>query len=110
VCVVEERAAQEAEVSLDEEKLRGVEPGQLVRFKVRALPFETIEGRVRRIAACAARDDGRAQGTVLVHCSIDGAPSLLRTATGGYARSYVGEGAVRAILFVAALRPCRTPF
>jgi multidrug resistance efflux pump len=110
ICVVEESSVLEAEVVLDEEKLRGVEPGQRVRFKVRALPFETIEGTVRRVAACAARDESHPQGRVVVHCSIDGAPPMLRTATGGYARIYTGRRAAGGVVVDAAMRLLRTEF
>jgi len=110
ICVVEEHSAPVAEIALDEEKLRGIELGQRVAFKIRALPFTTLEGRVVRLASCAAREDGRAQGTVLVHCSIDGAPPLLRTATSGYARIYTGERPVGAVVLDAALRLFRTEF
>jgi len=110
ICVVEDPSVSEADVALDEEKLRGIEPGQRVRFKVRALPSETIEGRVLRVAACAAREEGRTQGTVVVHCSIDSSLPLLRTATGGYARIYIGDRAVGAIVLDQALHLFRTEF
>jgi hypothetical protein len=77
---------------------------------VRALPFETIEGRVTSIAACAEKIEGRSQASVIVHCSMTCAPKLVRTSMGGYARIYTGEKAVGAVLLGGALRLVRTEF
>lgn len=110
ICVVEDPSRQQAEIALEEEKVRGIEPGQSVRFKARALPFENLEGRVTGIAPCAAREDTRAQGTVIVHCSMDGALPVLRTSMSGYARIYTGRRSLGGILLNRAMRLFRTEF
>jgi multidrug resistance efflux pump len=110
ICIVEDRARQVAEITLDEEKLRSVEPGQRVRFKARALPFDSLDGAVTGIAPCAAADASRSQGTVVVHCSMDGAMPVLRTSMSGYARIYTGRRSLGGILFNRAMRLFRTEF
>jgi multidrug resistance efflux pump len=110
VCVVEDRSCQRAEITLDEEKLRSIEPGQRVRFKARALPFDSLGGAVTGIAPCAAADASRTQGTVVVHCSMDGAMPVLRTSMSGYARIYTGRRSLGSILFDRAMRLFRTEF
>lgn len=110
ICVVEEGSERQAEIALDEEDVRGIEPGQRVHFKARALPYETIEGRVLSVAARAAREEGRSQGTVVVCCSMERAPEVVRTSMGGYARIYTGPRPIAAILLDKAVRLFRTEF
>jgi multidrug resistance efflux pump len=110
ICVVEDRARQVAEITLDEEKLRKIEPGQRVRFKARALPFDSLGGAVSGIAPCALAEAGRAQGTVVVHCSMDGTLPVLRTSMSGYARIYTGRRSIGGILLDRAMRLFRTEF
>jgi multidrug resistance efflux pump len=110
ICVVEQSSSREAEVVLDEEDVRGIAPGQTARFKVRALPYETIEGRVLSVASRAAREEGRSQGTVVVSCSMERAPEVVRTSMGGYARIYTGSRPIGAVLLDRAVRLFRTEF
>jgi putative peptide zinc metalloprotease protein len=110
ICVVEENSGREAEVALDEEDVRGIERGQTVHFKVRALPYQTIEGRVLNVATRAAREEGRSQGTVVVCCSMERAPEVVRTSMGGYARIYTGPRPIGALLLDKAVRLFRTEF
>src|SRR5262249_59796264 len=63
ICVVEEPAELEAEVSLAEQDVARVRPGQAVELKARALPFEPVLTRVERVAPAAGR--GAARGTGL---------------------------------------------
>src|SRR5262249_14926535 len=104
ICVVEENSGREAEVALDEEDVRGIERGQTVHFKVRALPYETIEGKVLNVASRAAREEGRSQGTVVVCCSMERAPEVVRTSMGGYARIYTGPRPIGALLLDKVVR------
>lgn len=110
ICVVEDRSRQLAEVTLDEEKVKGIEPGQVVRFKARALPYDSIEGRVGGIAPCAEIDGARTQGTLVVHCSMEATAPVLRSSMSGYARIYTGRRRIGAILLDRALRLFRTEF
>lgn len=110
VCVVEERAGQVAEIALPEEKLRGVAPGNVVRFKARALPFETLRGRVAGIAPCAENGASGSRATVVVRCSMEGALPLLRSSMSGYARIHTGRRPLGAILLDRAMLLLRTEF
>jgi len=110
ICVVEDRTNNMAEVTLDEEKVKGIEPGQVVRFKARALPYESLEGRVTGVAPCADVEQARTQGTLVVHCSMEGSVPVLRSSMSGYARIYTGRRSVGAILVDRAMRLLRTEF
>jgi multidrug efflux pump subunit AcrA (membrane-fusion protein) len=110
ICQVEEPAALEAEVALPEEEVARVQPGQPVRLKARALPFETFTARVDRIAPAAVRGD--AQSTVIVYCRLPLPPdgAALRPGMTGYARVYTGRRPVAGFLLDRALRFFRTEF
>jgi multidrug efflux pump subunit AcrA (membrane-fusion protein) len=107
ICVVEEPVGLEAEVTLAEQDVARVRPGQEVKLKARALPFDTFLTRVDRVAPAAARGDG--QGSVTVYCRLDAPAGLLPDMT-GHARVYTGRRPVGAILLDRALRLVRTEF
>jgi multidrug efflux pump subunit AcrA (membrane-fusion protein) len=107
ICVVEEPAGLEAEVSLAEQDVARVRPGQEVKLKARALPFEVFLTRVDRVAPAAARGDG--QGSVTVYCRLDAPAGLLPDMT-GHARVSTGRRPVGGILLDRALRLVRTEF
>jgi putative peptide zinc metalloprotease protein len=117
ICVVEDRSAFEADVALTEEKIARIKPGQRVELKVRALPFETVTGRVIAAAQSAAAQD-RSQSAVAVYCRIEppagsesaGITTVLRSAQTGHARIYTDRKPVGGILLDRALRLLRTEF
>ncbi|MBI1913640.1 MAG: efflux RND transporter periplasmic adaptor subunit [Planctomycetes bacterium] len=108
ICVVEGAAALEAEVILAEQDATRVRAGQVVRFKARALPYETFQERLARVAPVAAR--GEAQGTMSVYCELPAPPSGLRPGMTGFARVQVGRRPVGAVLLDRVLRFLRTEF
>jgi multidrug resistance efflux pump len=108
ICEVEEPAGLEAEISLAEQDVARVRPGQPVVLKARALPFAAFATRVERIAPAAGRGD--AQSSVTVTCRLDHVPADLRPEMTGYARVYTGRRKVGAILLDRALRLVRTEF
>jgi multidrug resistance efflux pump len=108
ICVVEDPSSQEVAIALKEEKLQRVEVGQWVRMKARALPFETLEGRVTCIAPVAKED--KAQSTVVVSCSVNGSAPVLRTSMSGHARICTGRRSVGAIVADRMMRLLRTEF
>jgi len=108
ICVIEERATQEIAIALKEEKLERVAVGQTVHLKARALPFETLKGRVTCIAPAATED--RAQSTVVVRCSVNGSAPLLRSSMSGEARIYTGRRTLGAIALDRVIRLLRTEF
>jgi hypothetical protein len=58
-------------------------------LKARALPFETFEDSVDRIAPAAGT--GEVQRTVSVYCSLDNGSAKLMPGMTGYARACIGR-------------------
>jgi multidrug efflux pump subunit AcrA (membrane-fusion protein) len=108
ICLVEEPSGLEAEVSLAEQDVARIRPGQVVHLKARALPFETLATQVDRIAPAAGR--GEVQSTVTVYCRLDSSPVELRPEMTGHARVYTGRRPIGAILLDRVLRFVRTEF
>jgi multidrug efflux pump subunit AcrA (membrane-fusion protein) len=104
--VVEEPAALEAEITLAEQDVARVQPGQAVALKARAFPFEAFPSQVDRVAPAASKGD--VQGTVLVSCRLTTAGAELRPGMTGYARIQTGRRSVGAILLDRGLRYVRT--
>jgi multidrug resistance efflux pump len=110
ICVIEEPSSRHAEVELSEQDVREVAVGQRVTLKARALPYETIEGRVTDIAAAATKTDGRAQGTLVVRVALERDVPALRTSMGGHARIHLGRRSLGGLLVDKARRLLRTEF
>jgi multidrug resistance efflux pump len=110
ICAIEDADGAEAEVGLDEQKIRGVAVGQTVRFKARALPYDTLEGKVLGIAPAAGREEPGSRGTILVRCSVPRAGEVLRSSMGGYARIYTGRRSVGGVVLDWGMRFFRTEF
>jgi putative peptide zinc metalloprotease protein len=108
ICMVEEPAALEVEIAINEQEAARVQPGQMVELKARALPFETFSCVVSRVAPVAGRGD--VQSTVTVYCPLDGASAQLVPGMTGHARVYSGKRPVGAVLLDRALRFLRTEF
>jgi multidrug efflux pump subunit AcrA (membrane-fusion protein) len=108
ICVVEEPAGLEAEISLGEQDVARIRAGQSVELKARALPFETYATRVDRVAPAAGHGD--VQSTVIVYCRITEENHELRPGMTGYARIYTGRRSVGRILVERTLRFIRTEF
>jgi putative peptide zinc metalloprotease protein len=108
IAVVEARAALELEIALAEQDVARVRPGQAVRLKARALPYETFTTVVDRVAPSGVR--GEAQSSVTVYGRLDYAPDDLRTEMTGYARIDTGRRSIGAILVDRMLRFVRTEF
>jgi multidrug resistance efflux pump len=120
ICLVEEPAELEAEVTLAEQDVARVRPGQAVELKARALPFETFQAQVERIAPRSVRPEaqagtpaagaGEVPGSVTVYCRLAEPQAELRPGMTGYARIYSGRRSVGTILLDRALRLLRTEF
>jgi putative peptide zinc metalloprotease protein len=108
ICVIEDPARLDVEISLAEEKVSRVEPSQAVQLKARALPFETFKTSVGRIAPAAGKGD--VQSTLTVYCSLDNGSAKLKPGMTGYARVYIGRRPVGQILLDRILRVMRTEF
>jgi hypothetical protein len=105
---VEAKGGLEAEIALTEQDVARVRPGQDVRLKARALPFETFATQVDRIAPAAGR--GEAQSSITVYCRLDHAPADLRSEMTGHAHVATGRRPIGAILLDRLLRFVRTEF
>jgi multidrug resistance efflux pump len=106
ICLVEEPAALEAEISLAEQDVARVQAGQEIRLKTRALPFDAFFSRVDRLAPAAGR--GEVQSNVIVYCRLDAVGAGLKPEMTGHARIYTGRRPIGAILFDRAVRLLRT--
>jgi multidrug efflux pump subunit AcrA (membrane-fusion protein) len=108
ICQVEEPAVLEAEITITEQEVARVRPGQVVELKSRALPLERLAAQVDRIAPTAGHSD--AQSTVLVYCRLEEPAAELRPGMTGHARIYNGRRPIGAILLKWALSYLRTEF
>jgi multidrug efflux pump subunit AcrA (membrane-fusion protein) len=108
ICLAEEPAGLEVEITLAEQDVALLEPGQAVELKARALPFSTLSARVDRIAPSAGH--GEVQSSITVHCRLENAPAELRPGMSGYARIYTGQRSIGQILVDRMLRYVRTEF
>ena len=105
---IEDPRTLEVLITLDEEQAANVRPGQTVRLKARALPFEIFEAQVTRIAPRAVSGD--LQSTVTVYCRMKTTNGELRSGMTGYARVERGESPSGTILAKRFLRLIRTEF
>jgi len=106
ICEVEEPTTLEIEVTLAEQDMARVRPGQGVVLRARALPFEALQARVDRIAPAASHGD--VQSTVAVYCRLDDVPQGLRPGMTGYGRIDTGPRPVGGLLLHRAFRWLRT--
>ncbi len=106
ICEIEDPLSLEIEVPLDEQDVRRIETKMDVLLKPRALPLQSCEAEVERIAPQAVA--GKVQSTVNVYCKLkEPVPELLSGMT-GYARIYCGRTCLVGYLGGRALRYFRT--
>jgi putative peptide zinc metalloprotease protein len=108
ICEIEDLETLEVEIVLEEQEVTGVQPGQRVELKARALPFQTFQATVDRIAPSAAKAE--VQSTVTVYCRLKEPVSDLRPMMTGYARIYRGQRSLGGFLVDRAVRFLRTEF
>jgi multidrug efflux pump subunit AcrA (membrane-fusion protein) len=108
ICLVEEPSRLEAEIALAEQDVGRVHAGQPVTLKARALPFETFQAKVDRVAPTATRAE--IQGTVTVHCQFDNTGTGLRPEMSGNARISTGRRPIGEVAVNRALGYLRTEF
>jgi multidrug resistance efflux pump len=114
--VVEEPASLEVEIALAEQDVARVQSGQPVKLKARALPFETFQTAVERIAPATVKGDpqgtvkGDPQGMVTVYCRLTTHGAELRPGMTGHARIATGRRSAGMILLDRGLRYIRTEF
>jgi multidrug resistance efflux pump len=108
ICVVEEPAELEVEITLAEQDVTRVRPGQAVALRARASPFETFDAEVERVATVA--DRGELESTVTVYACFREGSSGLKSQMTGYARVYTGSRPIAWIVADRVLRWLRTEF
>src|SRR5207245_2048038 len=102
ICVVEEPALPEVEITLTEPDVARARPGQMVALRARALPLESLQARVDRIPPAAGRRDG--ESTVVVYCRLDDCPPGLRPGMTGYGRVRTGPRPLGGLVLDRAFR------
>ena len=76
ICTVEALSVLEFRLTVTEQDLSRVRLGQTVLLKTRALPFETFTARVDHIAPSAETEEGAAQSSVTVCCTLNAPPAI----------------------------------
>lgn len=110
ICVIEDSAGLEAEIAVAEQEVSGVEVGQAVELKARALPFRTFSARVARVAPRAEVEQGALQGKVIVYCRLDKSDTELLAGMTGMGRVFRGELPLASIGANKAMKYLRTEF
>jgi multidrug efflux pump subunit AcrA (membrane-fusion protein) len=110
VCVVEDVRTLNVEISIAEESVAGIEPGQSIRLKARALPFDTFLATVDRIAPSASNVPGQHQNQVTVYCRVENADGKLKSGMTGFARIHRGRQSIAEYGVRQALTYLRTEF
>ncbi|HVA49903.1 MAG TPA: efflux RND transporter periplasmic adaptor subunit [Pirellulales bacterium] len=108
VCEIQEASSLEVEITVPEDRISKVKPGQCVELKARALPYETFEAKVERIAPAA--ESGDHQSTVVVYSRLLNKSTNLKPDMTGHARIYCGKKPIGEIGLDYVLRFIRTEF
>lgn len=111
ICEIQEASVLEAEIAIPEKEVSDVQPGQYVTLKARAMPYETFEALVERIAPTAlAPATGKTESTVTVYTRLEHPSPELRPGMTGYARVYCGHEPIGMIAVDYVLRFIRTEY
>lgn len=108
ICEIKQASNLEVEITLDEDKVSDVKPGQAVQLKARALAYQTFDATVERIAPAATGGD--LQSTVTIYSRLTDAAPELRPEMTGYARIYCGKKPIGEIGLDYVMRFVRTEF
>lgn len=120
ICRIEQLGSPTVELFVPEDEAIAVHPGQSVRLKARALPFDTIVGVVERISPATARSQeasglANAQSagnrpSLVVHCRIDSSETRLRSGMTGFGRVACGVRSLGNMIVTGFYRYIRTEF
>jgi hypothetical protein len=110
LCTVEELSDLYAEISIREDLVHGVQPGQRIQLRPRSMPYDTFESVVDRKAPSAVTSPGQTQGRVTVYCKLNQANAGVLSGMTGYARIYRGYRPLGLILIDRFRRYLRTEF
>ena len=114
LCSVQDASQSFIEISVPEEEIVGLIPGQPVYLKARAVPFETFKATVDRIAPSTimtpAGSKAPPTSTLVVYCHLKDADGRLRTGMSGFGRIDRGWYSLGTVVSTKALRYLRTEF
>ncbi len=108
--VVEDLNRLEAEVSVPEQHVQSVVPGQTIMLKPRLLPNHTLDGTVLRIAPSVQTNQLSRGTTVTVYCRFENEDGLLRAGMTGYGRIHQGDTNLGQWIYSRGMRTLRTEF
>jgi putative peptide zinc metalloprotease protein len=113
LCTLEDAKQSFIEISVPEEEIVGLRPGQPVYLKARAIPFETFTATVDRIAPstnAVAAAGKPVTTTLVVYCHLHDANGRLRTGMSGFGKIDRGWMSVGQLIATKAMRYLRTEF
>ncbi len=110
ICVVEDSTTMRVEILIPEEDVAGLQPGQSIDLKARALPFDTFVAKVERIAPSASISSDKRQSAVTAYCFVANEAGKLKSGMTGMARVHRGYRPFGIILVHKALSYLRTEF
>lgn len=111
ICEVEDRSALEVKIEIAEQDAARIGRGRPVGIKLRALPYDSFEATVVRIAPRAVTAEaGQSQSRVPVYCRLENPEALFRSQMTGYARIYTDPRPLGAIGADRLVRLFRTEF
>lgn len=107
-CEVVDASRVKVEIAVPEHAAARVKQGQPIEVKPRALPYQTFEGTVDRIAPVV--DQSETNSTARIYCWIENHNQHLRPGMSGYARVYLGTRPLGAVLLDRLSRFVRREF
>lgn len=110
ICVIEDASTSQVEISVDESSVEGIEPGQSIRLKARALPFRTFNAIVDRIAPAATQKENVQENVLIVYCTLDNESEELKSGMTGFARIDRGRKSLGVVIITKVFRYLRTEF
>jgi multidrug resistance efflux pump/ABC-type multidrug transport system fused ATPase/permease subunit len=106
----------EVEISLSEQEIAYIKPGQKVLLKIFALPYKNFRATVNRIAPVIQNDKSlqtdqlTVERSVIVYCLLDEFTPELLIGMGGYARIYLERRSFGSFVYHRLMRFIRTEF
>lgn len=109
-CAIEDVERLQIEIAVPEEELDGIQRGQPVRLKARAMPFETVVACVDRISPATAAPAPTKARTVTVYCTIANSEHRLKPGMSGSARIAGAPSSLATVALGDGLQYLRTEF
>lgn len=110
ICAIENGATSRVEIAVAEDDVLGVSSGQPVILKARALPFDTFQAKVERIAPAAQLQQPKQRNVLVVHCELNNQDGRLRSGMTGFGRIFRGHRTLGSVILAKSLRYLRTEF